>query len=431
MSKPAFRNLLRVGVVVAAAGATLATASPVSAAQNSAALMQLLDSRRYLELEQALESPAGLTPAERAFFEGVLAARKNRIDASRRQLSRILAQPSLLSPAQRKIGLLVLADDDARSFHYAEAADTYSAILKMPALDEKTNADATDGLNSIAAARDFPAQAVKIARAFTVVTSRNLLGLREAPVEANGATTPWVLDSGAGLTTLSAGFAKRLNLKLSAETVPINGFAGTLARAHLAYIPLLRFGKAEVRNSPAIVLDDAALYIPELKFQINAILGAPVLTALDRLTFHADGRIDCAGSGAPDAGVEMFQDELLTIAIGTPGGRRLFILDTGGNNTVLLSPYWQENHTALGNPALAPVPVSGVGGKTMMPAAILAEVKLDIAGVAVPLRNVTLYSQPRWNSGEYFFGTISQDVLAQFESYTIDYRDMRFSVTPR
>lgn len=397
-------------------------------AQDSRPLMGLLEAHKYLELQLALKGPVELKAAERAFFEGVLDAKKNRPDASRRRLEPYLAEPSSLTAEQKEIGLLVLADDYQRSFQFAKAADTYSAILKIPALDEKTRTDAADSLNAISAGRGLPAQTVDGVAAFTISTKRNVLGLREADVTVNSETKPWILDSGAGLTTLSASYARSLGLHLTKGTVPVNGFAGTLARAHLAVIPLLRFGEAEIHNSPVIVLEDAALYIPELKLQIDAILGAPVLTAMGRLTFHADGLLDCAGASTPGEGAELFQEDLLSVAVGTPAGPRLFILDTGGNNTVLLSPYWLENHAALGEPALTPVPVVGVGGQNTIPAASLADFKIEIANVGVTLKNVTLYSQARWKSGEYFFGNISQDVLSQFKSYTIDYRTMRFSV---
>jgi predicted aspartyl protease len=413
--------------------ALLLILSPAAGAAdtNSDALMQLVNARKFLELEQALQKPDKLSIANQDFFQGVLANRKNEIAASMRLLARVLDSKSPeLSAEQRRIGLLSLADDYAKSFQYGKAADTDALVLRELGanLDEKTRTQITADKRSYSLARRFFVQTVKADEPFTISTTHNAIGLTEVAVETHGETKSWILDTGAGLTTLSTTYAKHLGLRLSEGTVPVSGASGAVSQGYLAVIPELRLGQAEFHNVVALVIEDKNLYVPELKLQLDAVLGSPVLTALGRLTFYADGRLECGGGAASDSGAEMFMDDLPLVAIGTPAGIRLFVLDTGGNTTLLLSPYWEENHVALGDPPLHPGTVAGIGGNSNIPAADLKNVPLFFGTVPMTMKEMAVFSQPRSAEGEYFYGYISQDLLRTLRSYTIDYRAMRFRI---
>jgi hypothetical protein len=39
-------------------------------------------------------------------------------------------------------------------------------------------------------------------------------------------------------------------------------------------------------------------------------------------------------------------------------------------------------------------------------------------------------TQPQGGEAESYFGVVGQDVLQLFSSYTVDFRNMRFSVVP-
>jgi len=62
------------------------------------------------------------------------------------------------------------------------------------------------------ATQSAPVQKVHRERAFTIPTRRNAVGLIEAPVQINGRTEFWALDTGANISVLTRSRAQRLGL---------------------------------------------------------------------------------------------------------------------------------------------------------------------------------------------------------------------------
>ena len=69
---------------------------------------QLLRDRRYLELEKALSSPK-MTGSDRAFFEGVMANRRNRVSESVRMLEPLVSSLATTNKERVVIALSTLA----------------------------------------------------------------------------------------------------------------------------------------------------------------------------------------------------------------------------------------------------------------------------------------------------------------------------------
>src|SRR5579862_3391331 len=118
--------VLGLSMIAGLTRAQIAGNSSISAAD----LNLLLEQRRYFRLERALASDIELAPETRAFFQGVMANRRNRASESIRLLQPLVTG---LSKADRKhavIALSTLADDFEKTFHYAEAADTYANLAQ-------------------------------------------------------------------------------------------------------------------------------------------------------------------------------------------------------------------------------------------------------------------------------------------------------------
>ena len=101
-------------------------------------LDQLLQDRDYLDLEKVLSSKSKLNDSDRAFFEGVMANRRNRVAESIRTLEPLVPALSATNKERAVIALSTLADDYEKSFRYSDAADTYTELEKRfgPLMDE-------------------------------------------------------------------------------------------------------------------------------------------------------------------------------------------------------------------------------------------------------------------------------------------------------
>lgn len=191
-----------------------------------------------------------------------------------------------------------MADTYTKLFRYSQAADTYQQMLQRlgPSLTQAERDDADGTRRMVDALRKVRAQTVTLRAGFVVPTRRNAIHTIEAPVRIAGHIEHWILDTGANISIVTRGKAARLGLSLSEGTTPVQTFSGAVANCHLAVIPSIRIERAELRNVAVLVIDDKDFYIAPAKFQIEAILGYPVLAALGRITFHSDERFEARPS---------------------------------------------------------------------------------------------------------------------------------------
>ena len=419
--------------------AQLTNALPPSgqlAATNAASagkLTMLLNKKQYLEFELALQDAHELTRADRDFFSGVLANRKNNTAESVRMLEPLgMAPESASGSAERGKELwLTLADDYVKAFQYGRAAEAYAHVLKTAgfSLSDQEKKDISGSFQMYDLMKDFPAQSVEAAGPFTIQTRRDVLGLIEGPVEAGGAAISAIFDTGADASVLAMSRARQLGLKISEKTTPVGGAAGGICQVHVTIIPRLQIGNAVLRNVGAIVMEDQDLYCAPAHFQMEMIVGYPEIAALGCVTFYADGRIGASPS-INRPGAEMFMEgNKPLIAAGTGKGARLFNLDTGASVTVLYEPYYGENRDAFAGLKPVPYQVTGVGGAHEVPAFNGVEVPLAFGSTPVVLHNITVLTGPHnTDPEEYFYGNLGQDLLQPLRSWSLDFRSMHFEI---
>lgn len=363
---------------------------------------------------------------------GVLANRENKVDESIRLLKPLVtARKQILREEQLHWGLRTLADNYAKSYRYGNAADSYGLLLQKlgRSISDAERQDIEGSRALMELLRHAPQQRVICPGAFAIRTSRNAVGLIEAPITVGTATQPWILDTGANLSVVTVSLARRLGLTLSAGTAPVAGLGGTRALCHTAVIPKLRIGKAELRNVAVMVIDDKDLYIEPIKFQMEALLGAPALFGLGEITFSADGRfgVDPGEPRAQAGGDRMFLDEMTpVVAVPLPGGIRLCTLDTGAVNTYMNNRYWRDHRQEFAGQQLTSIEIGGSGGTRSIAAYTAPLLAFQLGGVPVELRDVPILTEPR-TTKEYFYANLGQDVLSQLKSYSLDLRVMRFS----
>ena len=112
-----------------------------------------------------------------------------------------------------------------------------------------------------------------------------------------------ILDTGANLSAISFSLAQRLGLKLSNASATSNGIAGRRMTIRTAVIPEVRIGAARLRNVAVIVINDRDMIVPTLHYRIPGSIGFPVLSALGRITFFADGQFGVGSNPAVEVRV--------------------------------------------------------------------------------------------------------------------------------
>lgn len=393
---------------------------------------QLLRERRYLELSGALLSKSNLTASDRAYLEGVMANRRNRVAESITMLEPLVPSLSAANKERAVLALSTLADDYEKAFRYSDAADTYGELEKRfgSLMDENERQRATREAARWSLLRGAPPQSVDLKAPFTVPIMRDKVGLPEVSVELGKFHESMILDTGANLSAISFGLARQLGLKLSSSVATSKGIAGQSMTVHTAVIPELRIGGAKVRNVAVIVISDDDLVVPGLNYRIPGSIGFPVLSALGRITFFADGRF---GVGVkPAAGMSdeenLFLQRLTPVVAAEVGGvERLFTIDTGAAGSFFTVRYYLEHKGDFASQEIGNFDLAGAGGVQTYAAYFADKVNIKIGGACVAMNNLPVITQARGSSDERFYGNVGQSILGQFKSYTFDFQNMSFS----
>jgi predicted aspartyl protease len=394
----------------------------------------LLKQRNYLKLEKSLTSSTpSLSAEDHAFFAGVMANRRNQAAESIRLLQPLIPSLSKVDRRRAVIALSTLADDYEKTFQYSAAADTYTTLVQNYAHDMSSGelTRVTQEATRWSLLRGAPPQTGSISASFTIATTRNRLGLVKAPVTIGGQQTSMILDTGANLSAIDRSAALRLGLKLSSNTATMEGMAAVPVPVHTAIIPELEIGKAVFRNVAVIVVEDKDTFVPALQYSLPGSLGFPVLAALRKITFFADGRFGVGPQSTPGSSVSgnLFLQRLTPIvAAEIRGKEELFTIDTGATGSFLSARYYQDFPQQFDSQVVDEMVLTGAGGTRSLPAYYASQITLSLGGACVRMEDVPVLASPQGIPDDYFYGNLGQSAFSMFPSYTFDFENMSFAI---
>jgi len=383
-----------------------------------------------------LEARLGTMPpgAGRDYFAGVLANRAGRIAESIRLLKGALPDIRTARPDRAAVALEALADDYCKSFQYDDAAQAYDDLLDRFAsqLSSERLQGTKDDANVMHILRDAPAQTITWNGPVRLKTSRNPLGSINAELTVNGVREQWLLDTGANLSVVSQSFAHRLGLKpLPGASQTTAGVTGIENPLHVALLPTLQLGGATLHNVVVIVLDDANLKVGPGKhaYQINGIVGYPVFQALGAITFLHNGEFTAGDKARSSAGTRMYMKLLTPVIECVVEGKSLpFGFDTGASGTDLSVRYYERFRSESRTWKKAKNKSGGAGGVITRKVYLQPKLKLGIGDKTATLRRVPIFPTTMGSVIDEVYGNLGQDVVADFDSFTLDFSAMSFSL---
>jgi predicted aspartyl protease len=388
---------------------------------------------RLDELEARLRTMA--PGPEHDYFAGLLANRSGRIEESIRLLKGALPSIRTARPDRAAVALEALADDYNKSFQYDDSARAYDDLLDHFAsqLSKEQLQGTKDDSSVMHILRGAPAQTITWDGPVQLKTSRNPLGSVNAELTVNGVREQWLLDTGANLSTVSHSFAERLGLKLLpgvAQTMA--GVTGIENPLHVALLPTLKMGGATLRNVVVLVLDDANLKVGPGKqaYQIDGIIGYPVFQALGNITFLHGGGFEAGDKNRSSmAGTRMYMKLLTPVIECVVEGKNLpFSFDTGASGTNLSARYYERFRSESGTWKKGKNKSAGAGGVVTRKVYLQRRVNLGIGDKTATLKMVPIFLSTMGSGIDDFYGNLGQDVVAGFESFTLDFAAMTFSL---
>ena len=389
------------------------------------------DKRQWFDLrDRVLQLGAKDESTEMLFYRGVVANRFNDLKESTALLQKYVKRAEK-SAAHLPDAYEILADNYTKTYGYGKAAATYKFLIDN--YQEKLEAERIKGFENVFglwnALRDVPRQTVSFGDS-TIQGTRDKANLLNLSIEVGNQKMDFIFDTGANISTISLSTAEKLGLKIIESDVSVGSSTDKKVKSKLAVAPAMKIGNAVVRNVVFLVMDDKALFFPQINYQINGIVGFPVIEAFGAVSISRDNQIRIFEKKTKDK-VEpnMCLQGLLPLVAGTyKNERMIFSFDTGAVTSEFHQAFFLKNEAEIKkNSAEQKIKVGGAGGYMEVPAYGMKDLELTVGGKTARFAKTRVLSQPTNEDSRYFYGNLGQDLIKQFERMTLDFQAMRLS----
>lgn len=251
-------------------------------------------------------------------------------------------------------------------------------------------------------------------------------GLKNLTVTSLHESHPFIFDTGANISTIVNSQALKMGLKIIDVDISVNTITGKRVNSKLGVASELSIGNMQFSNVVFLVFPDEALYIPQIDYQINGILGYPVLSAMKEVHFIHDNELFVPKNS------QLKKDSNLAIEYLTPiinladsnGGEMSFTLDTGADRTMLYQSYYDlKKKEVLKNYTKTKIRFGGAGGNIEVDG-YRVSFKPKINGNTVMIDSVDLIPELLKPSDKYSFGNLGQDLISKFDKMIINFEEM-------
>lgn len=334
------------------------------------------------------------------------------------------------------MGFATLADDYVKLFRYKEAIKNYTLLIDKYSgdIDASLLDSIKDDFGVCRLIADYPPQTIERNGPIQLKTDRSKIGTIDATLTVNGVQAPWILDTGADFSVVTASLAQRLGVKPSSEAAHTKGGTNGIENTiHLGLLPELKLGGVTIRNIVLLIFDDESLRFDlgaNATYQINGILGYPVFQSLGAATFTSDGHfVADAVAEPPGRSSRLFMNKLTLLVEGTVEGRKLlFALDTGADRSRLTQRFYKEFPDEFRSLKTDSLQTGGAGGITKTEVYRLPQETIQIGGQDVILHNVPALPFLLGTEIDDSYGNLGRDITEGFDSFTVDFTNMRFKL---
>ena len=391
--------------------------------------MNLVKKRKYTEIQQYLDQDK-LDKGTRIYLQSVLYNVFGKPQQSKQLLEQLLRRGDLPDSLVFAV-CKVLNDSYVKLFEYANAYKSQQYLLdRFPGyFNPEKLEDEARVMNIWKALRNIPKQVTRSSGDAILPMTRNYLGLQTLPVTINAKKEDFVFDTGAGFSTVTESFAVRTGLRvLQGEQVVIrSGVTGTGTAVKLGIADKLVIGNTSVRNVVCLIFPDSSLTfkLPDSSFRLDAVLGFPVIKELGMVNIYPD-KIEIQ---KPDQKVtyepNMAIDLLKPIIFLKYNGKELpFTFDSGASETILSEVFYKEYKSlvdSIGTPKN--VSIGGAGGLRTMQMVLLPQISFESLGQKITVKEIKVSKDILKTADNVYYGNIGQDMIRQFKSMTINFKD--------
>ncbi|MBD3299684.1 MAG: hypothetical protein GF341_13590 [candidate division Zixibacteria bacterium] len=396
---------------------------PTRASDRIASLIELYDAKQFFNLRDSVQQIGTIDDPHIDFYRGAVLNKFNDLDAAIEHLQRFLFR---IQPVDTTLVIeahSLLGDSYFKSFDYAFAESTYHHLVTHygPAMDSARLADAQNMMTILTHLGGVPPQEVRIEQSFELQLRGGLV-----PLTLNGQSHALAFDTGANLSVLIRSLAHQLELDVMHAGIEVSTISGKRIMADLAVVDSVQIGQAFVQNAIFLILDDSAMYIPQADFQIEGLIGFPVISGLGQLTWTGPQSLRVPESPQECTENNLCLDGLTPLIAGTFRDNRLiFAFDSGADRTVFYRPFYNTFREYLEPRCVTDTEsVIGVGGYRNIPACRIDSIRLTLAAQPVVLDSAVILKGKSIDDSEYYFGNIGRDATDRFEAIILNFESM-------
>ncbi len=362
-------------------------------------------------------------PVEYQYFtEAVLDNAFNKPEESNLKITKLeMLKSSFPDSLMLKIGR-IKEDNCMKQYDYAGAKKVVQGTLqqydRLLTQDEKD--DLKNNLKIWTALENEPRQKIVMNGSTRLKMEKDAAGLKNLKVDIGEGTMNFIFDTGANISTISTSAAQRLHMKIIPAAIDVDAITGISVKADLAVCKKLVLGNITVENAVFLVFADSALSFPQIKYQINGILGFPVIEALKEVQLTKDDYFIVPDTETKINTVSNLAIDGLSPLIFIDG--KHFSFDTGADHTILYAPFYQENKKNIDRQyQVTKISMGGAGGKIEYDGFKINHT-FHILDKKIPLENVSVLTTKI--NKETVYGNIGQDVIRQFNTMTMNFDQM-------
>jgi predicted aspartyl protease len=345
----------------------------------------------------------------------------NKASASNVKIKKLFSEYQSQMPDSLKGGLLRLKHaNHGRLFEYADAYTTATEIISKYKSEVSVSeiADFQNMAEIWKLLSNQPKQEI-VNKGASIKMSRDKAQLANLPVKSGAIRSEFIFDTGANFSTVTETTAKQLRMKLLGGKIEVGSITGNKVDAQMAICPVLEIGSIRVRNAVFLVFPDTALAFPQIDYQINGIIGFPVIEAMGEVQITQDDHFIVPTTFTTESGNDMAFD-FLTPVININGDAYTF--DTGAVGTSLYMKFFEKHKEAItATYNETELEFGGAGGMVKKKGYVITY-SPEISGKKLTVNGVQLLTEKPSEGDKPFYGNIGQDVIKQFGKMTINFR---------
>ncbi|MGL4632376.1 MAG: pepsin/retropepsin-like aspartic protease family protein [Leadbetterella sp.] len=345
----------------------------------------------------------------------------NKLESSNQSIKKLLKAP--ISDSVRAELYALKKDNAIKLYNYKDARSAIDSLLgrlRYVLTEDKTK-DLENDFKIWSTLENIPKQRIKIQGETHLNMIRDKVGLNTLKISKGKDTLDFIFDTGANLSCVTESSAKLMQMKVFDPEIEVGSITGKKVKTKIGVCEYLKIGNIEVWNAIFLVFRDSDLAFPQISYQMNGILGFPVIEAMKEIQISKDGSLVI-----PKIQTQINQPSNMAIMELIPLiciDEKHFTFDTGADHTILYRPYYLTNKNYIDTTfKRTKIKFGGAGG-----AKDFEGFKVDhtftILDKKASLQDVSLVSETI-DDDKYVYGNIGQDVIKQFSKMTINFSSM-------